>query len=313
MLLGMYRPTDACWTELRPELLRRPRADGGLELLDPIAQRIVEVTAAVVAGFQDGDPQARLTLSLQMVLDDETAEQLRDNAWAAKSQLRVPPAAIGPGHDAAPHLDDVNFDDAAQLPRLVSAWWRDGEQLRRLTEERRAGRRYHVLRGFFDMDAARSIRDAVSALAFSRMETDLLTCERHLVAGDELSELVGLMQSDLLRRLLSPIVGRVLPAGTVVNAWRLSQGDSFGIHPDGPRYQGTFSVGLCDRWTARDGGAIAFGEPTSEHGFIVAERWLPQLGDLLVFAPDHDTWHAVEPVMGDRTRLTLTGFWTGES
>jgi hypothetical protein len=80
-------------------------------------------------------------------------------------------------------------------------------------------------------------------------------------------------------------------------------------HPDGRLYCGTLSLGLCSGWTAADGGAIAFGDPTPQ-GFHVRERWLPHLGDALLFAPAADTWHAVEPVTSDKTRHSLTGWWS---
>ena len=81
------------------------------------------------------------------------------------------------------------------------------------------------------------------------------------------------------------------------------------VHPDGRRYQGTASLGLSEGWRASQGGAIAMGTPEGER-FMVNARWLPQLGDLLLFAPSHDTWHAVEPVLNGE-RLSLTAWWMG--
>ena len=89
---------------------------------------------------------------------------------------------------------------------------------------------------------------------------------------------------------------------------RLDPGDGMPVHADGRRYHGTVSLGLCDRWRAAQGGAIAMGAPVSGR-FEVHRRWLPHLGDLLLFAPTRTSWHAVEPVVAGR-RLSVTAWWT---
>ena len=84
-----------------------------------------------------------------------------------------------------------------------------------------------------------------------------------------------------------------------------------GVHPDGRFYAATISLGLCEGWSAADGGAIAFGMPRHD-GLEVRQRWIPHLGDACLFAPDGATWHAVEPVTTDRIRRSLTGWWVDE-
>ena len=81
------------------------------------------------------------------------------------------------------------------------------------------------------------------------------------------------------------------------------------VHADGRRYHGTVSLGLSEGWTAAHGGAIAFGAPTVGR-FEVRQRWLPHAGDLLLFAPNRTSWHAVEPVVKG-PRLSVTAWWTG--
>jgi len=116
------------------------------------------------------------------------------------------------------------------------------------------------------------------------------------------------MASPIFRGLCGLVLGRELPGGLVVNAWRLQQHDYMGVHPDGVYYRGTFSLGLNPAWDPAMGGAIAFGDPGPD-GFEIAERWYPHLGDALLFAPDVDTWHCVEPVIGQNVRFSLTGWW----
>jgi len=104
-------------------------------------------------------------------------------------------------------------------------------------------------------------------------------------------------------------MGLDLPSRIFVRAWKLGPGDSMAIHKDGLHDVTTFSIGLCEDWTAAAGGAIAFGDP-AHGGLTVTERWLPHLGDLLIFRPTARAWHAVEPVT-QGTRLTLTGHYVG--
>lgn len=198
---------------------------------------------------------------------------------------------------------------AAELPPVFSATWRAPERWRRLAEERAGGQRYLMLPELLTQSAASTIREAVLALPMTRLTTELLDADRRLLAANEVTAWLDLLQGDALRALVSAVLGRPMPRGLVVNAWRLGRGDFMGVHPDGRLYQGTISLGLCNGWTAGDGGAIAFGDRDGE-SFVVRQRWLPHLGDACMFAPDVDTWHAVEPVRSDAPRHSLTGWWT---
>jgi 2-oxoglutarate-Fe(II)-dependent oxygenase superfamily protein len=195
---------------------------------------------------------------------------------------------------------------ASQLPPLVADIWRDPSRWDQLAAP---GNRYLELPGFLAPSAAAALREAVIALPMVRLTTDLLDADRRLLAGGEIAAWLDLLQTDALRALVSELLGRAMPRGVVVNAWRLGRGDFMGVHPDGPLYRGTISLGLCSAWTAEDGGAIAFGDRDGE-AFTVHQRWFPHLGDACMFAPDVDTWHCVEPVRTDVVRHSLTGWWT---
>jgi len=172
-----------------------------------------------------------------------------------------------------------------------------------------AGQRYLMLPELLTPAAAMTIRDAVLGLPMVRLKTVLLDADRRLLAADEVTAWLDLLQGDALRALISAVLDRPMPRGLVVNAWRLTRGDFMGVHPDGRLYRGTISLGLCTNWTAADGGAIAFGDKDGE-SFLVRQRWLPHLADACIFAPDVDTWHSVEPVLSDAPRHSLTGWWT---
>jgi hypothetical protein len=204
---------------------------------------------------------------------------------------------------------DPRWSRAAELPSAFSAAWREPERWRRLAEDRAAGQRYLPLPELLTPSAAATIRDAVLALPMTRLTTALLDADRRLLANGEVAEWLDLLQGDALRALVSDVLGRPMPRGLVVNAWRLGRGDFMGVHPDGRLYRGTISLGLCTDWTADDGGAIAFGDRDGE-SFVVRQRWLPHLGDACLFAPDIDTWHSVEAVRTDAIRHSLTGWWT---
>ncbi len=198
---------------------------------------------------------------------------------------------------------------AAELPEMVARPWREPARWQALAAERAAGRRYLELPGFVDPDAAAELRAAVRALPMVRLTTALLDGERHLLAADEVSPWLDLLQAESLRALVGDVLDRAIPAGLVVNAWRLHRGDHMGVHPDGPLYRGTLSLGLSPIWSPADGGAIAFGDNHGEH-FVARHRWYPRLGDVCLFAPDAQTWHCVEPVTSDVVRDSLTGWWT---
>jgi hypothetical protein len=220
----------------------------------------------------------------------------------------MPPPVTGP--DGAPQAFETL---ATRLPAdLIAPEWRAPERWRRLAVEARGGRRYLPLPGLLLPEAAASLRAAALALPFAPLSTELLVAERCLVDGDVhagLAPWLALIASPELRALAGAVLGRELSAGLVVNAWRLQKHHFMGVHPDGPWYEGTFSIGLSTSWEAAMGGAIAFGARRDDGSLAVAERWFPHLGDALLFAPDETTWHAVEAVTGPETRLSLTGWW----
>ncbi len=198
---------------------------------------------------------------------------------------------------------------ANELPAPIAPAWREPERWRRLAEDRAGGTRYLMLPGLLTDEAATTILSSALALPLARMTTDLLDADRYLLAADDVTSWLDLLQNSTLRALVGDVLRREMPRGLVVNAWRLSRGDHMGVHPDGPLYRGTISLGLCTGWTAADGGAIAFGDKAGDD-FIVRERWYPHLGDVCMFAPEADTWHCVEPVRTDMQRHSLTGWWT---
>jgi hypothetical protein len=288
---------------LRAEVLRFVREDGGVDLLDPLQERLISLSASDARALDAGEPELMSRLHGHLLCEGEMAESLRQSAWASRVRGR-------PKAEAAASRPPFDWTAVAELPAIVAPAWRDAERFRRLAEDAAAGRRYLPLAGFVDPGAAAALAASASELPFQRMDTPLVHAERRLLAGDELAPFRELMASPAVRALFAAVLGRSeLPDKLTINAWRFRGDDYLGVHPDGRLYQGTFSLGLCASWTAADGGAIAFGDPTPA-GFAVRERWLPHLGDALLFAPDHDTWHAVEPVQSQRTRLSVTGWWT---
>jgi hypothetical protein len=288
--------------KLRPEVLRFRREDGGLDLVDLLFDRLISLTADETAALEAGAADLAPRLEALFLVESEIVESMRRAAWASRARGR-------PATSTATRLGPVDWQEARGLPSLVADAWREPERLRRLAEERAAGRRYLTLPGFLAPDAAARLASAAAALPYQRMDTELVHAERRLLDGDELGEWRALLLLPSLRRLFGAVLGAELPPTLVANSWRLVAGDYFAVHPDGRLYRGTISLGLCDGWTAADGGAIAFGDPTAA-GLDVRERWLPHAGDVCLFAPDRATFHAVEPVRSTRTRLSVTGWWT---
>src|SRR4051812_2168936 len=107
---------------LRREILRFPRPDGGLDLLDPLLDRLHRLDADEAAALDlpsaDGDALfSRLERAL--LLDGPIAEALRERAWAART-------ARPAGTDASPTTADWTL--AARMPPEVSSEWRDAER-----------------------------------------------------------------------------------------------------------------------------------------------------------------------------------------
>ncbi len=288
--------------ELRAELLRFVREDGGVDFLDLIFERLISLSPDEARGLDEGAPEVVAKLEALHLYEGAVAETMRRAAWSSRSRHRPRPFA-------ADFVAAADWQEARALPSIVADEWRRPERLRRLAEERAAGRRYLPLPGFLDPEAAARLREQAAALPFARMDSQLVHAERRLLGDGELAEWRALMAAPELRRLFGAVLGMELPERLFINAWRLSGEDYFSVHPDGRLYRGTLSLGLCQGWSAAHGGAIAFGDPTPD-GFVVRERWLPHVGDALLFAPTNDSWHTVEPLTGDQVRLSLTGWWT---
>ncbi len=224
----------------------------------------------------------------------------------------VSPLAAGPRPEPTDGLtvSQIDWQLATTLPDTFAATWRDPAAWRALYEARRAGQRYLELPGLLAPAAAQALREAVLGLPWRRLVTELVSAERHLLTAHDVPAWLDVMQGETFRALVAGVLGRVMPEGLVVNAWRMRHGDHMGVHPDGRLYYGTLSLGLSEAWQPSDGGAIAFGERTADGGFAVHQRWYPRLGDACVFAPAADTWHAVEPVTSSGVRHSLTGWWT---
>lgn len=294
--------TQTLASRLRAEVLRISKPDGGIDLVDLVLERITSLEGHEVAALQSTNHELALRLEAAGLFEGPDAEDHRHSAWAARTVRRPRPVE---GIDR-PVTGDWSLAD--RLPDVFAPAWRDPERWRRLAEDHAGGQRYLALPGLVAETTAIRIRAEVLALTWSRLATELVQADRCLLRASDVPTWLDLLQGEVFRALVSAVLGRTMPAGLVVNAWRLGRGDLMGVHPDGRLYFGTISLGLAEGWSACDGGAIAFGEPHRD-GFIVRQRWFPHLGDVCLFAPDGDTWHAVEAVRGDRIRHSLTGWW----
>ncbi len=252
---------------LRRELLIR-RLDGGLvEVLDPLSERRQVLSEEALAA----DP----TLA-----EGPLAERLRAIAWATRSR---PPEPVFP-------LAEADWSLARELPEGVRPAWREAETWRRLAEERIAdGRPLLVLRDFTTWRPPTGPEE--------RVESDLVRAWRTRLEAP-------LMDHPALRHLAGAALGTPLLGDIDALRWRMEPGDGLSAHRVGTCYAATFTLGLNPRWRAADGGAIAFGDPATGE---VRTRWLPQAGDLLIFAGGAWCWHWVEAPR--RERHTFTGWW----
>jgi hypothetical protein len=295
---------------LRPDILKIETHDG-LDLVDLIRERITsldpdEARALDLDPDEDLDAELlQMRLSDAEVLEDAGSDEIRRSAWAGRKVRGVAAFSSRTQPASGP------WELATTLPAFIAETWRQPERWRRLAEDHAAGTRYLHLPGLLTEVAARRISSEVLDLQQTRLTTDLVDADRHLLGPSDVPTWLDLMQSPPLIALVGAVLARPIPGGLVVNAWRLTRGDHMGVHPDGRFYAATLSLGLCEGWTASDGGAIAFGVPR-ESGLEVRQRFIPHLGDACLFAPDGATWHAVEAVNTDRIRRSLTGWWVEE-
>ncbi len=283
---------------LRADLIRAPRADGGLDLYDPLLRRL---------HCFDSEWIPEEELRARLLLEGPEIERVRAQILTAERARE--PRVVQWEHASPP---EEIWALAADLPPGVTPAWRRPEPWRRLGEERLAGRTLLILRELVKPELLVRARAALERGPWRPADGGVVVGWWYYndVLHEDLLALRALLLDPGLRALLGAALGVVLPGGLVLNGWRLEPGDRFRLHPDGPHYVATFALGLEPGWRASDGGAIAFGEPHPD-GMIVRERWLPFLGDLCVFLPQATSWHLVEPPA--RTRTTLSGWWVNAS
>ena len=284
---------------LRYELLHIPRG-GGLDIVDLLLEQVHHFNSDEARALKalPAPPPAALKRRLEqcLLLEGPEAEDLRREGWSARIRKDPPPppdaGANGPWHMAK------------ALPDIVAPVWRAPERWRRLAEAHAAGQTLLRLEGFLADAAAGALREAVAALPFERRENPYVKGFGCDPMPADLPTFLPALTSGALYQLVGAVMNEALPDRIMARAWRLESGDAIVLHNDGVHYRTTISLGLCANWTAARGGAIAFGTPTPR-GLRVMERWLPHLGDVLLFRPTATTWHAVEPVT-EGVRYTLT-------
>ncbi len=284
---------------LRHELLQF-ETEGGLDIVDLLLEQVHHFDgdeARAIAALPEPPPDALAArLPAGLLLEGPLADELRRAGWAARIR-KAPPAPPRQETSGDWHL-------ATRLPAFISAPWRQPERWRRLAEDRAAGRVLLRLEGLLEPESALALREAVSDLAYDRRENAYVKGHGYDVEPEELPEILPELLRGPLYSLLCQVLDEALPTRIFGRAWRLEEGDSIALHNDGVHYRATLSIGLCPDWSAADGGAIAFGSPTAD-GLNVSERWIPHLGDVLLFRPTATAWHAVEEVRRG-TRYTLT-------
>ncbi len=294
--------------KLRHELLAFDTDDGGVELLDLLLQQSHRFTSAEGAelaalrrgGVVSSEIAARLEAS--MLLEGPAADALRESARHGhhRPAPRPPPAWQAAGGP---------WELARELPEMVARCWRDPERWRRLAEDRRAGRLLLRAEGFLSAAGAAALRARAEQLPFEDHAAMYARGRCFQEGPSERLEVRPMFARGPLHTLLSHVMGEDLPERIFLRCWRLGAGDQIAVHNDGLHYVTTFSIGLSEGWTAGQGGAIAFGVP-GPAGIEATERWLPHLGDLVVFRPTAVSWHGVEPIAsGDR--MTITGHYVG--
>jgi len=295
--------------KLRHELLHFPTDDGGLEVVDLLLQRLHRFSALEAQQLAElpGPVSLRLAGRLEelMLVEGDTADALRESA--RQGQIRRPPKSP-PAWPSA----EGPWELAARLPAEVAPMWRQPERWRRMAEDRLAGRLLLRAEGFLTEEGARALKARADGLPFAHQDGMYARGEcynEHDAAVDRLG-VMALFASGPLHTLISYVMGEDLTSRIFLRCWRLTEGGRIAVHNDGVHYVTTFSIGLSEGWTAGQGGAIAFGVPGAG-GIEATERWLPHLGDLILFRPTAMSWHAVEEVRSGE-RMTVTGHYVSE-
>lgn len=285
---------------LRRELLRFVRADGGVDLFDPVLDRKYELTP------DEAVMEALPPRLADAFLEEGPIAELIRNQWWARKRATVP---------APPRMDppaESEWERAESLPDdVISPVWLDGESWRRVAEDRAAGAYALPLRGLLVPAYARELAAAHAGLSFERMAVGITFAERHVCVpadGGPVARWLAVMASANFRALMGAVLAATLPEKVTANAWLMRAGDQIKAHPVGTTYAATMSLGLNEGWTASDLGSIAFADAApGDAAFAVRARWLPHLGDALAIARGPASWHWVEPPT--RERRTLTGWW----
>jgi len=252
---------------LRRELLIRE--DGqGVSILDPLTDRTWVYSVEELAS-ERVDP---------VLLEGPVSEVLRAQVWARNSRPSAPVFEV----------EDFDWGVVSELPSEVSV--RDPEVWRRLAEQRLAGDWILRVPGFTEWTPDQGDEE--------RLDTELVHAWRVRAEAP-------LFSDPVVRQVCGAVLGIRLEGPVECNRWRMQAGDGILSHRVGRRYAATFTLGLNRGWTAADGGAIAFGDPSTG---VVTDRWLPHAGDLCLFAGGEHSWHWVEAPR--RERHTLTGWWT---
>lgn len=246
----------------------------------------------------------------------ELANSLSRHAWPHSEPTSIgasprPAVRIMPNEASVETADEHLKELAGNLPEWVAPHWRSPERWRRLSENRLAGQQLHRLNGLFSRTSALNLLEEIKALPMERQDNTYLRGGYYQPDADEVRALLPDFASGAIRELFGATLGKVLPSRMFLRAFQLQADDLIAEHVDGEHYAATFTIGLCDRWSSAQGGAIAFGE-NRQGTFHTQSRWLPHLGDVLVFVTSKTLAHRVEPVaFGER--FTLTGQYVSAS
>ena len=282
--------------ELRKEVLIWSLEDGRIALYDPLLQYTHELNQEESQQFQSKQWSKELVARFHssMLLEDMGAQIIRDNFWKNRLMSRILPAPD--------RFDEIDWNVAKELPALVQEHWRDPERWRRLFEHGLAGNEIFVLNNFVESAPLQEFVSNIST--WKEFSSPVVTAQRALLHEGPVYQL---MQNAVFRKLVSTLLKVPLREQVWLQAWGISKGECIKSHSDGTSYSGTCTVGCSSNWKAKDGGAISFGKNTQQ-GWESTFRWLPHLGDMLLFRPKADLWHAVEEVQQGH-RLSITGWW----
>lgn len=283
---------------IRKEVLVRTLPTGIVEFLDPLLQVKYVLTKAHSEEYNTGKWSEELQeqLSAFSLLEDIGATVLREHFWSAKDLIRLSPLKTD--------FMDCNWEIAQRLPQGIQSEWREPERWRRLAEHFYAGNAIAILH---DLIVPELLEADLSGVHWSPYQTNILTGSRSKL---ETGFVVTLMKDPVFQQLVSAILRVPITSNVLVHAWCLQVGDYISAHADGPKYVGTLSVGCNRNWKATNGGAISFGRPTQQ-GWDDYCKWLPHIGDAVLFRPRANLWHLVEDVV-DGQRQTITGWWLEE-